>query len=261
MPGSLNSLRTAWPDIWKPDDLYRKATAKANSASGFYNYNIKLTAQAGPVIGRMPIPETDVMDLVIWPESGVLRTIRDPVTHASACCAQRNIPSSRFSSSSRVSYSTPPHRGACPCQGHVIGDVAEALSQLCAIPREKIPPLPEDWPSDGKTADFARRLSAVTQGVYAHFQPDFHELFTSRDPARPHRHPPQEHDPRWRPDVLPGPILRWPRRRGADAAGRCMTGQRRAGPGSHRKRSAGAVSGPPGSGEPGPARSARSGAL
>ena len=56
------------------------------------------------------------------------------------------------------------------------------------------------------------------------------------------------------------PILRWPRRCGADAAGRCMTGQRRAGPGSHRKRSAGAVSGPPGSGEPGPARSARSGA-
>ena len=39
--------------------------------------------------------------------------------------------------------------------------------------------MPGDWPSDGKTADFARRLSAVTQGVYAHFQPDFHELFTS----------------------------------------------------------------------------------
>jgi hypothetical protein len=56
------------------------------------------------------------------------------------------------------------------------------------------------------------------------------------------------------------PILRWPRRRGADAAGRCMTGQWRAGPGSHRKRSARAVSALPGSSGPGPARSARSGA-
>src|SRR5580692_4833551 len=39
------------------------------------------------------------------------------------------------------------------------------------------------------------------------------------------------------------PILRWPRRCAADAVGTCMTGHRRAGPGSHRKRSAGAVSG------------------
>jgi hypothetical protein len=56
------------------------------------------------------------------------------------------------------------------------------------------------------------------------------------------------------------PILRWPRRCGADAAGRCMTGQWRTGPGSHRKRSARAVSALPGSSGPGPARSARSGA-
>jgi hypothetical protein len=56
------------------------------------------------------------------------------------------------------------------------------------------------------------------------------------------------------------PILRWPRRCGADAAGTCMTGQWRAGPGSHRKRSARAVSALPGSSGPGHARSARSGA-
>ena len=59
---------------------------------------------------------------------------------------------------------------------------------------------------------------------------------------------------------LGDPILRWRRRCVADAAGRCMTGERRGGPGSHRRRSAGAVSDPPGSGGPGPARSARSGA-
>jgi hypothetical protein len=56
------------------------------------------------------------------------------------------------------------------------------------------------------------------------------------------------------------PILRWPRRCRADAAGKCRTGQRRAGPGSHRNRSARAVSARPGSAGPGPARPARSGA-
>ena len=213
------------PDIWKPDDLYRKASAQTNSASGFYNYNIKLAAQAGPVIVRIPIPETDVMDLAIWPESSVLRTIRDSVTHAPRLLYATEHPRFQileFIQGELLDTSAP--RGM-PVPGHVIGDVAEALSQLCAIPREKIPPLPEDWPSDGKTADFARRLSAVTQGVYAHFQPDFRRAFhLTRDPARPtgtrpgtlddaapaavpatpHRHPPQEHDPRWRPDVLPG---------------------------------------------------------
>ena len=59
---------------------------------------------------------------------------------------------------------------------------------------------------------------------------------------------------------LEGPTLRWLRRCGADAAGRCMTGQRRGGSGSRRKRFAGAVSDPPGSGGPGPARSPGSGA-
>jgi aminoglycoside phosphotransferase (APT) family kinase protein len=63
--------------------------------------------------------------------------------------------------------------------GHVIGDVGEAFRQLCAISRERIPPLPAGWPADGKTADFARRLSAVTESVHERFLPEFGELFAS----------------------------------------------------------------------------------
>ena len=70
------------PDAWKPDDLYREAAAQAGSASGYYNHNIKLATPTGPVIVRIPIPESDVMDLAIWPEASVLRTIRGLVTHA-----------------------------------------------------------------------------------------------------------------------------------------------------------------------------------
>ena len=80
---SANSLDgLLGPGIWKPDDLYREAAAQADSASGYYNHNIKLATPAGPVIVRIPIPGSDVMDLAIWPESSVLRAIRDLVTHA-----------------------------------------------------------------------------------------------------------------------------------------------------------------------------------
>jgi hypothetical protein len=53
--------------------------------------------------------------------------------------------------------------------------------------------------------------------------------------------------------------LRWLRRCGTDAAGRCRTDQRRTGPSDHRRRPAGAASGLPGSCGPGPARLHRSG--
>ena len=175
------------PDIWKPDDLYRKAAAQANSASGFYNYNIKLAAQAGPVIVRIPIPETDVMDLAIWPESSVLRTIRDSVTHAPRLLYATEHPRFQvleFIQGELLDTSAP--RGM-PVPGHVIGDVAEVLSQLCAIPREKIPPLPEDWPADGKTADFARRLSAVTARRLRTFPAGLSASFSPRSGSRPTR--------------------------------------------------------------------------
>lgn len=38
--------------------------------------------------------------------------------------------------------------------------------------------MPADWPADGKTAEFARRLSAVTEGIYERFLPEYGELFT-----------------------------------------------------------------------------------
>src|SRR6266536_3418477 len=52
--------------VWKPEDLYREALARTDSSSGFYNYNVKLATPTGPVIVRIPIRGTDIMDLAIW---------------------------------------------------------------------------------------------------------------------------------------------------------------------------------------------------
>jgi aminoglycoside phosphotransferase (APT) family kinase protein/tetratricopeptide (TPR) repeat protein len=177
------------PGTWKPDEVYREAAALSDSAAGYYNHNVKLATPAGPVIVRMPIPGSDVMDLVIWPESSILRAIRDRVIHAPRLLCARESPPFQvleFIDGELLDAIAP--RGV-PVPGHVIGDVAEVFGQLCAIPREAVPSLPGDWPADGQTADFARRLSAVTAGVYSRFRPEFGELFASlgipADPLAP----------------------------------------------------------------------------
>src|SRR6266568_2976049 len=77
----------------------------------------------------------------------------------------------------------------------VAGDDADVagrvFGQLCRIPRDAIPPLPEDWPADGETADFARRLSAITAGLREFPAGVRRALHRSRDPREPARSCPQ----------------------------------------------------------------------
>lgn len=162
-----------------PDDLYRQAAAQAGPAAGYYNHNIKVATATGPVLVRMPMPGSDVMDLAIWPEAAVLRAIRDRVTYAPRLLYASDSPRFQileFIDGELLDAVAP--RGV-PVPGHVIGDIGEAFTQICAIPRAMIPPLPADWPADGSTAGFAGRLSAVTAGVHERSLPEFGELFTS----------------------------------------------------------------------------------
>jgi len=175
--------------IWKPDDIYREALARTDSSSGFYNCNVKLATPTGPVIVRMPIRETDIMDLAIWPESSVLRAIHGAVTHVPRLLHAHDSPPFQvheFIDGELLDRSAA--RGV-PVPGHVIGDVAEVFGQLCQIPRDRVPPLPADWPADRETAHFAHRLSAVTAAVYARFRSEFGDLFTGlgipADPLAP----------------------------------------------------------------------------
>ena len=175
--------------VWKPEDLYREALARTDSSSGFYNYNVKLATPTGPVIVRIPIRGTDIMDLAIWPEASVLRAIHGTVTNVPVLLHAHDSPPFQvhgFIDGELLDSSAP--RGV-PVPGHVIEDVAEVFGQLCRIPRERVPPLPVDWPTDEETANFARRLSAVTAAVYARFRPEFGELFTGlgipADPLAP----------------------------------------------------------------------------
>jgi tetratricopeptide (TPR) repeat protein len=165
--------------VSKPAELYNAATRNADPASGFYNYNIRLDVAPAPVIVRIPIPGSDIMDLTVWPEADVLRAIRGTVHRGTRLLFASDRP--RFLVleyiSGRLLDGFAP-RGT-PVPGHVIGDVLELFSQLGQVPRERLPRLPADWPADGGTTGFARRLSALTAAVHARFVPEFGDLFSA----------------------------------------------------------------------------------
>ncbi|MGF7235432.1 MAG: phosphotransferase family protein, partial [Frankia sp.] len=166
-------------DAWRPDDLFREATTRADAASGFYNHNIRIDPPAGPVIVRIPIPASDAMDLTIWPESAVLRALRGHVRHAPRLLYAQDGP--RYQVHDYIAgdllEEIAPRGVAVP--GHVIDDVLGLFDELGRVPRDQFPALPARWPDDGDTAGFARRLSAVTIDVHRRFSPEFGSLFAT----------------------------------------------------------------------------------
>ncbi|MCL9762801.1 aminoglycoside phosphotransferase family protein [Frankia sp. AiPa1] len=162
---------------WRHEDLYRQAVEHPESASGFYNHNIRLSTPTGNVIVRIPIPDADTMDLKIWPENGILRALRGSVARAPRLLYAHPLPGYQvveFFPGQLLDTVAP--RGV-RVSTHIIDDVVELFGQLGLIPLEHLPQLPAGWPDDQDTAVFARHLSAVTAGVYARFSPDYGDLY------------------------------------------------------------------------------------
>jgi tetratricopeptide (TPR) repeat protein len=165
--------------VTEPARLYREAAGRADTASGFYHHNVRAHTPHGDVIVRIPIAGSDTMDLTIWPEDAILRALRGQITHAPrllyasarpAFDIHEFIPGVLLDDLAPRGSAVPPH---------VIGDVVDLFGRLGAIPAGRVPPQPPDWPADGNTTDFARRLSAVTATVHRRFQPEFGGLFAA----------------------------------------------------------------------------------
>jgi aminoglycoside phosphotransferase (APT) family kinase protein/cellobiose-specific phosphotransferase system component IIA len=172
-------VRDLIADVPRPGDLYRAATGRTDPASGFYNYNIRLDVPPAPVIVRMPIPGSDIMDLMVWPEADTLRAIRGTVRHAPRLLYASDQPRFMIINflSGRLLDDFAPRGTAVPA--HVINDVIDLFRQLGQISRERLPAVPDQWPSDGRTADFGRILSTLTRNVHRRFLPEFGDLFAA----------------------------------------------------------------------------------
>ncbi|WP_241255680.1 aminoglycoside phosphotransferase family protein [Candidatus Protofrankia californiensis] len=163
--------------VWKPDELYRAALERTDATSGFYNDNIPLDTPTGPVIVRIPIPGSDVMDLSIWPEPEVLRAIRGTVARAPRLLHTQDNPRFQVHEciTGQLLDDLAPRGVRVP--PHVLDDVADLFAQLGAVPRDHTPSAPPGWPDDGDTTSFASWLSAVTADVHTRFLPEYGCLF------------------------------------------------------------------------------------
>ncbi|MFI0407414.1 phosphotransferase family protein [Actinomadura sp. 3N508] len=168
-------------------ELYERARAHGDSATGYYNDNIRVDTPDGPVIVRIPIRGADMMDLRPWREDRVLAAISPHVRHAPRVLHVSADPPFQVHEfiAGDVLNDVAPRGVAVPA--HVLDDVVRLFAQLAGVPR--LPDVPESWPADGDTTAFARRLSALTQRVYDTYSAQYSDLFTAlaipADPLAP----------------------------------------------------------------------------
>lgn len=167
-------------------DLYATGAAHLEAAAGYYNNNVRVDTSAGPVNVRLPIPGADVMDLRLWREEEILPAITRYVAHAPRllhASAQPRYQVHEFIDGP-VLETIAPRGVAVP--SHVPADVVALLTELTTIPREKLPATPADWPCGDDTITFARRLSGLTEQVYAsycgQYAPQFQAFGFPTDP-------------------------------------------------------------------------------
>lgn len=165
-------------------DLYERARAHQDPATGYYNDNIRIDTPDGTVIVRIPIHGADIMDLRPWREDRVLAAIAPHVRdaprllHASAdppFQVHEFIPGDLLNDVAPRGIPVPPH---------VLDDIVRLFTQLTRVPR--LPDIPASWPAGPDTTAFARRLSDLTQRVYDTFSAEYADLFTALEiPAAP----------------------------------------------------------------------------
>ncbi|MFF0154735.1 phosphotransferase family protein [Micromonospora sp. NPDC005203] len=158
-------------------DIYERARTRLDAAAGYYNHNVRVDLSTESVIVRIPIEGADVMDLRLWREQELLPAIAPYVARAPRLVFLSTAPPFQiheFIEGAVLNDIAP--RGV-PCPRHVLSDVAELFLQLVDVPRDALPPIPDEWPADADSAAFARRLTSLTQWVYDAFAERYRPLF------------------------------------------------------------------------------------
>ncbi|MFD5693357.1 phosphotransferase family protein [Streptomyces rubiginosohelvolus] len=145
--------------------LYEKSRAQDTALSGFYNLNVRLEADTGPVLVRIPGPTAEPMDLTLWPEPAVLAAIRPYVSQAPRLLHASTDPRFQihtFIEGHRVDDLSPDGK---PLPEWVLNGIEQFFRELLHVPLSALPALPPDWPADGDTKGFALRLLSFVQQI------------------------------------------------------------------------------------------------
>lgn len=148
------------------DDAYHQALKSGTSAAGYYNHNIPVDLDGSRVIIRVPVDHGSIMDLRLWPEPDVLRTIEGHVDNTPRLLHVSQDPAYQvheFISGTVLNEIAP--RGV-PIPDRVLTDTASLFATLAGMPTKDLPDLPESWPADSDTRGFAKRLNVDSQRVF-----------------------------------------------------------------------------------------------
>lgn len=147
--------------------LYEEACAHESALTGFYNRNVRVEADSGPVLVRTPEPVSEPMDLTLWPEPAVLEAIRPYISQAPRlvhASADPGFQIHEFIEGRRVDELAPDGK---PLPDVVFDGVERFFGEMLRVPFSALPAVPDDWPGDGDTKAFALRLLAFVRGVRA----------------------------------------------------------------------------------------------
>lgn len=145
--------------------LYEEALARGTALSGYYNRNIEMQTDDGPVIVRIRADGSEAMDLALWPEAEVLAAIGTHVPSAPRLLYAGRDPDFQihgFIAGRRMDEVAPEGK---PLPDPVLKGVEKFFFDLLRVPASAVPAVPRDWPRDGDTGAFAERLLALVRAI------------------------------------------------------------------------------------------------
>ncbi|HET6860833.1 MAG TPA: aminoglycoside phosphotransferase family protein [Streptomyces sp.] len=154
------------------DDFVSAAVRNGEMTRGYHNHNFRvpLTEPMARLVKREPgvsvtvrrrAPEVLPVVVRTWhDESEILGAVHRALPHVPECLAKRHD-SAVHSYVEGVPLSSVCQNGK-PVDSRLIRALAGLLTKMVVIRREDLPKLPSDWPRDGHSRDFLRRLALLT---------------------------------------------------------------------------------------------------
>lgn len=138
--------------------FFDAAMRPGSDARGFYHRNVRVTVGPDSFMVRVPMEESEVMDLSIWAEHDILSVLHPHLTHAPRLLHVHHDPYfqvQEFIEGERVE-DLHPYGASIPAR--IIDDIVVLFSELLSFPESRIPALPADWPADGDSEGFGAVL-------------------------------------------------------------------------------------------------------
>ncbi|MFJ3276539.1 aminoglycoside phosphotransferase family protein [Streptomyces sp. NPDC086776] len=138
--------------------MFDAAMRPGSDARGYYHRNVQVTADGYSYMVRVPMEESEVMDLSIWPEHEILSALPPYFAHAPRLLYVHHDPYfqiQEFIEGDRVE-DLHPHGESVPVR--IVDEIVTLFAELLSFPESRIPPLPADWPADGDSNGFGSAL-------------------------------------------------------------------------------------------------------